>query len=406
MTASNRIVSLDILRGMALMGMILVHFHQKMESEATTRLEDLIGWVVWMGVETKAWATFAFLFGAGFAVLMRRLEAKGRPVIAIFLRRMFVLAVIGLLVLVFSGFTILIDYAIWGVVLLLVRNWRMRSLLALAFVAAIASTVTGVVRSAVVTSRLGPERAAVETQARRERNAERWTQLRAAETNGSYSQAIRARLSHARWQYLRRDALVPSSNLVLFILGLLAIRHGIFDDPRSRRRVITIAMVFGSASWVAAWWVLPKLPQSTPLAGVTVPLGNGFGIVSDQWLALTYIGAVVLLIAYVPKVVRHLSPFGITGRMALTNYVAQAALISWLASGYGLSLEVRPYIVILATVILSGALAAFSAFWLARYRYGPLEWLWRSMTYLELQPARNRSNGSDRIGSADATTIE
>src|SRR5688500_4885089 len=88
--SSQRMVSLDILRRLALMGMILVHFHQKMEFEVETGLEGLVGWIIWMGVEGKSWATFAFLFGAGFAVLMRRLEARGKPVTAIFVRRMVV----------------------------------------------------------------------------------------------------------------------------------------------------------------------------------------------------------------------------------------------------------------------------------------------------------------------------
>ena len=69
----DRLHTLDILRGLALFGMILVHFHQKMRIEVTGP-EDLIGWGVWILVE-KAWGTFAFLFGVGFAVLLRRLEA-------------------------------------------------------------------------------------------------------------------------------------------------------------------------------------------------------------------------------------------------------------------------------------------------------------------------------------------
>ena len=75
-----RLDSLDILRGLALAGMILVHFHQKMRIEASG-LEDLIGWGVWVLVEQKAWGTFAFLFGVGFAILLRRLEARGASVV-------------------------------------------------------------------------------------------------------------------------------------------------------------------------------------------------------------------------------------------------------------------------------------------------------------------------------------
>jgi uncharacterized protein len=380
--ASNRIVSLDILRGMALMGMILVHFHQKMEFEVDAGLEGLIGWIIWMGVEGKSWGTFAFLFGAGFAVLMRRLEARGKPVTAIFMRRMLILAVIGLAVITLTGFTILLDYAIWGVVLFLVRNWSTRALLVLAVVSAMATTVVNVTRSAVAVSRLGPERAAAAAKARQARSSGKWELVRNAETTRSYSEAVRARWSHTKWQYLRWEALIPSSNLVLFILGLLAIRHGVFDDPLGKKRAIVIAMLIGLASWAAAWWLLPKIPADTTINGIRVPFRFGLGIVSDQWMAITYVGAVTLLLAHFPGAVRRLAVFGVAGRMALTNYVIQAALISWMAFGYGLSLEVRPYFVVLWTVVLFTGLAAFSKLWLSRFAYGPLEWMWRSLTYL------------------------
>ena len=97
-------------RGLALFGMLLVHFHQRTRTEATG-VEDLIGWVVYVGVEQKAWGTFAFLFGVGFAVLFRRLEARGAAVVPFYLRRLAVLAVFGIISEVFFGFHILFAYA-------------------------------------------------------------------------------------------------------------------------------------------------------------------------------------------------------------------------------------------------------------------------------------------------------
>src|SRR4029077_9515763 len=90
----GRLQTLDILRGLALFGMILVHFHQKMRLEATG-VEDLIGWGVGVVVEQKSWGIFAFLFGVGFAVLLRRLDARQEPVVPIYLRRLATLAGFG-----------------------------------------------------------------------------------------------------------------------------------------------------------------------------------------------------------------------------------------------------------------------------------------------------------------------
>ena len=131
MTTDDRLHTLDILRGLALFGMILVHFHQKMRLEVTG-LEDLIGWGVWIFVEQKAWGIFAFLFGVGFAVLLRRLEARNAPVVPIYLRRLAGLALFGLIAQVGFGFHILLEYAAWGLVLLLIRHWSTPAVLATA----------------------------------------------------------------------------------------------------------------------------------------------------------------------------------------------------------------------------------------------------------------------------------
>ena len=72
--------------------------------------------------------------------------------------------------------------------------------------------------------------------------------------------------------------------------------------------------------------------------------------------------------------------------MALTNYLVQAAVLDALASGYGFGLRIRPLLYLPAALTLFGLEAAASSAWLARYRYGPLEWVWRSFTYARLQP--------------------
>ena len=141
----ERIVSLDILRGLALAGMILVHFHQKMESPGTG-LEDLVAWTIWVGVETKAWSVFALLFGAGFAVLLKRAGARGIPIVSMYLRRMAALAVIGIAVQLLTGFQILLEYAMWGLALLVVRRWPTSVLLVLAAAAAAAGPLLGPIR--------------------------------------------------------------------------------------------------------------------------------------------------------------------------------------------------------------------------------------------------------------------
>src|SRR5262245_13515557 len=136
----ERIHALDILRGLALCFMIVVHFHQRMRI-AVSGVEDLIAWAVWVLLEQKAWGTFAFVFGVGFAVLLRRLGARRAPVVPIYLRRLAALACFGVIAEVGFGLNILFSYACWGLALLVVRRWSSRALLVGAVAAACARPV-------------------------------------------------------------------------------------------------------------------------------------------------------------------------------------------------------------------------------------------------------------------------
>src|SRR6188508_1543316 len=115
--------------------MILVHFHQRMRIEVSG-LEDLIGWFVWIFVEQKAWGVFALLFGAGFAILLRRLDARGEPALPVFARRLLSLAAFGVIAEICFGFSILLEYACLGVPLFLIRRWSTRALFVTAAIGA------------------------------------------------------------------------------------------------------------------------------------------------------------------------------------------------------------------------------------------------------------------------------
>ena len=380
--AGERLHALDILRGLALFGMILVHFHQKMRRPVEGP-EDLIGWGVYVLVEQKAWGTFAFLFGVGFAILLRRLDARHAPVYAIYLRRLAALAVFGLIADVCFGFHILFAYAAWGVVLLPIRRWSTRALLATAVVAASA-------RPAIA------ELTALRAW---------WAGAAAAPVaDAGLARAVEAATAHhdylallaARWALFagtfphRWQDLLPDVNLALFIVGLLAVRHRVLDEPARHARAIAGWMTFGALAWAASWLVLSRLP-ALPVPGGDWPLEYGFGLIQDQWLCFTYIGAVVLLLARRPKWIRRLSLIGQAGRMALTNYMVQAAVLDALSSGYGFGLTLRPLAYAPAAVLLFGIEAAASRVWLTRFRFGPLEWLWRTITYARRQPLRREA---------------
>src|SRR5262245_39626986 len=226
----ERLHALDILRGLALFGMILVHFHQNMRREVSG-IEDLIPWGVWVLVEQKAWGTFAFLFGVGFAVLLRRLEARGEPVVAIYLRRLAALALFGVIAEVFFGFTILFGYAWWGMALLVIRRWSSRALIVTAVAAAAARPLIAEATALWAWWTSAPPAAPPAA-------IELARAVAAAAQKGGYAALVAARwaqfvgnLPHS-WR-----ALVPDNNLALFIVGLLAVRHGVLDQPLQHVRL-------------------------------------------------------------------------------------------------------------------------------------------------------------------------
>jgi uncharacterized protein len=365
----QRIDALDVLRGLAVLGMIIVHFHQRLRVDVTGA-EGLIAWGVWILIEQKSWGTFAFLFGVGFALFLRGLERRGVPVAPLYLRRLLALAAFGVVTEVAFGFNILFEYACWGLVLLLVRRWRSGALLALALVAVCA-------RPLAVWWTGGPVPPA---------NPALASAVARAAEGADYLPLL-----SARWAlFVERlpdtwPELLPDHNLALFIVGLLAMRHGVIDDPLRHRRRILGWMAFGLFAWLS-WWVVVR-PVAEGADPGTAALVGGLGLLGDQWLCFTYIGAGLLLMASRPWLTSRLDPFGQAGRMALTNYIAQVVIVDVLASGYGVELRLRPLLYLPAAVLLFAVLALSSRAWLARYRMGPLEWVWRCVTYGRVEPA-------------------
>ena len=378
----ERLANLDILRGLALLGMLIVHFHQRLRLEVSGP-EDLIPWAVWILLEQKAWGIFAFLFGAGFAILLGRLDTRGVPVVPTYLRRLGTLALFGIVAGVGFGFHILFEYATWGLLLLLVRRAPTKWLLALAVFAAMARPVL----AEVTAWWAWVHHVALPVPPGRE-----WAKaLELLEQSGSWPHLV-----VARWHHFLATTpggvrgMLPDGNVTLFILGLLAIRHGLLERPLQHVRVIVGAMVFGFVSWAAAWTVLGHLPK-TGVPGADWPLAYGLGLLQDQWLCLTYIGAVVLLLASRPSTLERLAAVGWVGRMALTNYMLQAVVIDALACGYGAHLKLRPFLYLPSAIAFFGVLVLFSRAWLARFRYGPLEWIWRAATYGRISFPRDPS---------------
>ena len=374
--ASDRILSLDILRGLALFGMFVVHFHAR--STEPGGLEDLLRTLIWRLVESKSHGTFALLFGAGFAIQLRTAERRNRPFTAIYLRRLAVLLLFGVAAHAFFGFNVLVGYAVWGVPLLLIRKWSTRALIVTASLSMASVGLYHLAYQRYLLRHGGP--AAIEAAYESARAvASTVNGARAlAERQDSYAALIAARLAHMAWFYRQPFFFMPGATLTLFLTGVLLVRHGVFENPLAHSRVLTFLGAFGLVSWLAANWLLER-------GGPDLL----FLVFHDQWLAFTYVSVALFLLARWPSLIGRLAPVGTAGRMALTNYLLQIATLDLLFSGYAIGLgRIRPAAGFALALACFGIEVGLSTLWLARFQFGPAEWLWRALTYGHMPPLR------------------
>jgi uncharacterized protein len=389
--APDRLHVLDTLRGIALAGMFLVHFNLYAADEPPgSALSALYGSTVTLFFEERFWAMFGILFGVGFAVQLRRAEARGASFITVYLRRLAALAGFGLVAHACFGFNVLLGYALWGVPLLLVRNWSLRRLAVAALISAASWGLFDIAQASYRVAAVGETGYQAERAATAERNRAFLEENRAAQEAPHYPAVFRARLQHMSWFYVQPFSFLPVNTFTLFLLGVIGLRAGVFDDPAGHQRGIALLMALGTASWAASHWLLPSdLGERGGAIVGQVAMGRlagGFGVIREMWLAFVYIGAVLLVAARTPTSLRWLAPFGWTGRMALTNYMLQIALLDLAFSNYALRLAPTRLQALAAALALFAANAVFSRWWLTRFRFGPLEWLWRSLTYGRPQP--------------------
>lgn len=386
---SDRLHVLDVLRGIALLGMFLVHFSNF--ASGGKAADSVYQTIVGLLLEERFWAIFGMLFGVGFAIQLRRAEARGGAFVPNYLRRLLALAAFGFAAHAFFGFNVLLGYAAWGLPLLLMRRWSVRALVVALVLSAASWNVYGVTRAWYGARTRGEQAVRSEIAANVARNRAFREANQKAQEATSYRAVLTARLEHMKWFYAQPYSFLPVNNLTLFLLGFIGLRLGLFDSPERHRRLITSLMIFGVASWAVTIGLFPRI---TPVTGMSLrdlalsALQYGLGLVRAMWLSFAYIGTVLLLVARNPLWLRRLAPFAWTGRMALTNYMVQIAILDFLFSKYALGLSVTPLVGLGLAVALFLADALVSRWWLARFRYGPFEWLWRSATYARWQPWR------------------
>ena len=405
---ADRIASLDILRGVAVMGifaMNVVNFAMPNEAylnPAAYGLEgpaDVLAWAAaFVLIDGKMRGLFSFLFGASMLLVIGRAQAKGNDAASTHFARMWWLLVLGLAhaVLIWDG-DILVHYAVVGFVAFAFRNGSPRSLVRWSLSLLLVQLV---VMSVISISLISAEAAASAPGASAEAIA-RWAEANenfvapdAQELAGDYAmhRGGIAGLVAERWDDLPENpifalALFGLETLAYMIAGMWGLKSGFLTGAWTRARYASWARVCLAVS-VPAYVILAALYWASGFdPAYTFGVVLGLTTIVRPIMVLGIAALVILLTADGGALVARLAA---AGRAAFSNYLGASLIATTVFYGYGggwwgyLSRwQLYPLVVVVWALML-----LWSQPWLERYRYGPFEWLWRSLSRGEAQAMR------------------
>jgi uncharacterized protein len=398
----SRIVALDFVRGIAILGILLlnivgfawpeiVYVSPRAPTAPLSVADDWTYLAMFVLADGKFRGLFSLLFGASMLLFVDRADAAGGDGPALQRRRLAWLALFGLAhsFLLWWG-DILFLYAVCGFVAVALRNRTPESLAALG----LAIYVAGALGLGVLTAVAAFDPAA------------------GAGIVAKYAQDARAELvvTQAPWaahviHTLREEWSAPFTTLAmswfetvpLMLIGMALFGSGLFGADWDAARL---------RQW-AAWGIGGGLVLMLPLAGWLWAEDFAVPLTLFVWLGPAAFGRLAGTIGYAALGVLLARRFAASalgerlvacGRMAFSNYIGTSLVMTFIFHGWGLGLYASVgRFELLGFVVLGWALMlVWSKPWLARFRYGPLEWAWRSLTYARVAPfKRGLANAID-----------
>ena len=397
---------IDVLRGFALFGILLVNMSLFKAPGSLPGflpgehpLDRAVSLAILAFAQAKFFTLFSFLFGLGFSIQLLNAERRGGRFAPLFLRRLLVLLVFGVVHIVFIWHgDILAVYAVLASLLLLFRKRSPRALLFWAGgLLALQLFVVGAALSGLTLLRLaGPEARAMLATAvdtmRAEFASSRATEI-AIYSQGTYGDILVERLRGLPETFAQFILYTPPV-FAMFLFGLYAGKRRVFERLHAHGPLLRGVRRWGLALGLLVNLAITALQarSDTTYAVLLLVLGLTLG---GPLLSLGYAAGITLLFQH-PSWARRLEPLAAPGRMALTNYLLQSIVCTTLFYSYGGALFGRVGAAggLLVAVALYALQIPFSVWWLRRFPYGPMEWLWRAATYGR-PPSRYRSSPSE-----------
>jgi uncharacterized protein len=390
---THRIESLDILRGTAIFGILLVNMKSFSGPDSPIRALSYEyfdqSYNVWTNVLLEFFVQgnfitmFSFLFGFGIILMSERAAANNRSFVPVFLRRQFVLLLFGAVHVLFFWYgDILVTYAAVGIIMLLFYRMPKKALLMTGLVMI---TVYSLFMT-ILTYDYWTSGAAIINQ--ETLNAQHESEIQQSimiYSEGTYKEILQERIRE--WTDL-------NSYFLFFLFGLLPMF--LFGAYAAKRRR------FENRTLWKLWWITLLLGHGSKMFAVIF-----FPIKGEDWrydtamswgyefggamMSIFYICTIVLLYRN-GKFKRLFNMFKITGRMAFTNYLTQSVVSTFIFYSYGAGLygDYGPFAGVIIAVIIFSLQVLFSMWWLKNYYMGPLEWIWRTLTYGKKQKLKRR----------------
>jgi uncharacterized protein len=364
---NNRLKIIDILRGWALLGVVLMNYNYADDTIPFSKADTVIDQIAEYIFAVKSWSLLSLLFGFGFGALYEKINNVNSSPKLFFIRRMGILLIFSIVNSAFYSGDILHDYALLGCVMLLFINLSPRVLFILSVIILFTTPFIG---SLVVKHLTPPLDEAMEKL------------LHDQFTGGHFFITLKRNLSAMYLHEIKNmnyTITVHLQMLGMMLLGLTGFKSGFFENlyaNKKRTRYICLNAFLFTVVLIEFKFIIEK---------------NKWGVSQYYQLSwLRYDATVIFLVTGIcllytqfNEKLKIFSAFLYSGTMTLTNYIVQNLLIFFLFSGVGLGLANKPGVKMYYGIALGVfiAQALFSILWLKKYRFGPAEWLWRCLSY-------------------------
>ena len=408
-SSGERLMLIDSIRGLAIFGILIINIGYYAWPKCrnwgiypldhATASDYFVDQLIYFLAKGKFYTIFSFLFGMGMAMQKQRFTETGRAFTPFFISRLFWLMVIGAVhgFIIWNG-DILLIYALVGFPLLIFQNLKPRWLLGAAglLFAWQFWTYSGTL-AASITQAATP--GGVGEQLTSWGEGTIWV-------NGVYNEAMNTYttgswMAIATMRFEEFKGLIFSlpgwwaDLLISFLLGAWCWRKNIFTAIAEHRNLLKRVLLWGGAIGLTTN-LLITIIRPLHLAGVPSSVASLAWFAGKYTLGYAYLAGLALLYdgGHLKGFFKALAP---VGRMAMTNYLMHSVVFTLVFNSYGLGLMGRfgETITFLMGLSLFLIQIPLSKWWLTRFRFGPCEWLWRTLTYRKMQPMRRHAPEGD-----------